>query len=249
MKKKIIGLTLAGLLAIGGIAGAASMWGKYKGNTIIRLTVAGKPVKVADVPAISYLGRTMIPIYLLQQAGVQYKWDQKTQTVDIVSSAGSGNAELITKRNMMAAFDAKQYHEFADKVSIEARILENFADQLYAGQTFIAESTLREGYDYLATFLDTPSGNIDLHSPTLTDADYGFLLDLKLQAEELLLAYEAAMSALLEAETYLYDDADLYDAAYSEGVDRLYAVIEDANVLAATANDYYFEKMVSVIDK
>jgi hypothetical protein len=249
VKKKIIGLTLAGLLAVGGIAGAASMWGKYKGNTIIRLTVGGEPVKVADVPAVSYLGRTMIPIYLLQQAGVEYKWDQRTQTVDITPPSGGGSAELVTKRDMMAAFDAKQYHEFADKVSIEARILENFADQLYAGETFIAESTLLEGYDYLETFLDTPSGNIDLHSPTLTDDDYEFLLNLKYQAEDILITYEAALDALLEAESNLYADEAQFDAAYSEGLEHLYAVIDDAIGLAGTANDYYFEKMVSVIDK
>lgn len=62
---------------------AAGLWGTYKGNNIIRLTVDGSPVKVSDVPAMSYQGRTMVPIYLLQQAGVSYTWDQENQTVNV----------------------------------------------------------------------------------------------------------------------------------------------------------------------
>lgn len=31
----------------------------------------------------SYQGRTMVPIYLLQQAGVSYTWDQENQTVNV----------------------------------------------------------------------------------------------------------------------------------------------------------------------
>ena len=43
----------------------------------------GVPTEVSDVPAINMDGRTMIPIYLLQQAGIEYTWDNDTRTVDI----------------------------------------------------------------------------------------------------------------------------------------------------------------------
>lgn len=94
MKKKVLGLAIVGLLAMGTIVSAASMWGTYKGRDIIRLTVNGVPVKVSDAPAVSMDGRTMIPIYLLQQAGVQYTWDQKNKTVDISSAAGTSDGKL-----------------------------------------------------------------------------------------------------------------------------------------------------------
>jgi hypothetical protein len=68
-----------------GVVSAASLWGNYKGNQVIRLTVDGVPVKVSDAPAVSMDGRTMIPIYLLKEAGVKYSWDGKSQTVDIQS--------------------------------------------------------------------------------------------------------------------------------------------------------------------
>lgn len=89
MKTKIIVVTLALLMLTAGIVSAASIWGTYKGNDVIRLTMNGKAVNVSDVPVISYNNRTMIPIYLLQQAGVKYTWDQKNKTVDITPQNNS----------------------------------------------------------------------------------------------------------------------------------------------------------------
>jgi hypothetical protein len=86
MKKKVLLATVALFVLIAGVVSAASIWGTYKGNDIIRLTVHGDPVKVSDVPVISYNNRTMIPIYLLKQAGINYTWDQKNKTVDITNS-------------------------------------------------------------------------------------------------------------------------------------------------------------------
>ncbi|MBM7564309.1 hypothetical protein JOC55_001250 [Paenibacillus sacheonensis] len=85
LKKKVISLTIAGVVALSGVVSAASMWGTYKGNDIIKITVDGRPllVKTGDVPGMSFNGRTMIPINLLKYAGVTYTWNQSTKTVDI----------------------------------------------------------------------------------------------------------------------------------------------------------------------
>lgn len=83
MKKKIGLLVAAGLLVMGTVS-AASLWGTYKGNEIIRITVNGAETKVTDVPAITYQGRTMVPVYLLKSAGLDYAWDDKTKTVNII---------------------------------------------------------------------------------------------------------------------------------------------------------------------
>lgn len=116
MKKKIFLIVFFSML-FGGVVSAASLWGSYKGNQIIRLTVDGVPVKVSDVPAISYNGRTMIPIYLLQQAGIQYQWDGKNQTVNILSHANPAQTELVTPKTMTA----KEISNLMDRVGfIEA---------------------------------------------------------------------------------------------------------------------------------
>ncbi|MBJ6360445.1 stalk domain-containing protein [Paenibacillus sp. GCM10012307] len=90
MKKKIA-ISLMASFCFAGVVHAAGMWGTYKGNDIIKLTVDGADVKVADVPAVILNGRTMVPIYLLSQAGVTYSYDAKKQTVDVKKSKSGGS--------------------------------------------------------------------------------------------------------------------------------------------------------------
>ncbi|MFB9273677.1 stalk domain-containing protein [Cohnella cellulosilytica] len=99
MKKKIILIVFASFMIMS-VVSAASLWGTYKGNQIIRLTVDHKPINVSDVPAISYNGRTMVPIYLLKEAGISYSWDAKNQTVNLVSHNGK---ETILGNNTKAS--------------------------------------------------------------------------------------------------------------------------------------------------
>jgi hypothetical protein len=103
MKKKVLMSVIALFLFVMGVASGATIWGTYKGNEIIRLTVNGTTVKVTDVPAINYNNRTMIPIYLLQQAGISYTWDQKTKTVNIVTSKSSGGTSNVTNNNQQVS--------------------------------------------------------------------------------------------------------------------------------------------------
>lgn len=93
MKKKVLLLIIASFM-ITSVVSAASLWGTYKGNQIIRLTVDGVPIKVSDAPAVLMDSRTMIPIYLLKEAGIVYSWDQKNQTVNIVSQKA---VEVVAK--------------------------------------------------------------------------------------------------------------------------------------------------------
>ncbi|SDN28392.1 Copper amine oxidase N-terminal domain-containing protein [Paenibacillus jilunlii] len=104
VKKKIIGIVVAASLALTGVVSAASMWGTYKGNEIIRITSNGSALKQSDVPAISYNGRTMVPINMLKDIGIVYTWNQSTKTVDVMSnitpSTSMTTKENITKANM-----------------------------------------------------------------------------------------------------------------------------------------------------
>lgn len=85
MKRKIIVLVITASLMVASAVSAASIWGSYKGNDIIRITSNGSPLKTSDVPAISYNGRTMIPISMLSQVGLGYTWDQNNKTVDVAN--------------------------------------------------------------------------------------------------------------------------------------------------------------------
>lgn len=67
----------------GGVVSAASIWGNFKGNPIIQVSVDGKVFKPTGNPAITYNKQTMIPLSVLDKAGIKYKADSKKQTLNI----------------------------------------------------------------------------------------------------------------------------------------------------------------------
>lgn len=111
LRKKVLISTIALSLICGGVVSAASLWGTYKGNQIVRVTSDGKQLRTGDVPAISYNGRTMIPINMLPQIGVRYTWDAKNQTVDVKNSAtvtnttSPGTKDLVLTANLFKALE------------------------------------------------------------------------------------------------------------------------------------------------
>ncbi|MFD1126591.1 stalk domain-containing protein [Paenibacillus provencensis] len=115
MKKKVVASLMVASMMVGGVVSAASMWGTYKGNEIVRVQLNGSTVKYKDVPAISYDGRTMIPVSMLRDLGVSYTWDQanktiklqKTNTVSSINSNNTGNTNPSTVT--MTASDLKLY--------------------------------------------------------------------------------------------------------------------------------------------
>lgn len=115
MKKKIVTLVMASMLFAGAVS-AASVWGTYKGNQIIRITSNGVALKTPDVPAIIYNGRTMIPINMLGQLGVGYSWDAKNQTVDVkTASTGTTRTSLdAVKSNIRYADYFHSLETFGD---------------------------------------------------------------------------------------------------------------------------------------
>lgn len=103
MNKKVVTI-LASSFLFCSVVSAASVWGTYKGNSIVKITNNGKPIKISDVPAISYNGNTMIPLYLLKQFGLNYHVDTKKQTVNINSSSSK---ETTSLKSLSATFKSR----------------------------------------------------------------------------------------------------------------------------------------------
>lgn len=163
MKKKVVILTLLFLLAVGSVVSAASVWGAYKGNNIIKLTVDGDPVIVHDVPAINYQGRTMLPIYLLQQAGINYTWDTETQTVNIKKQVTQP-----PKTVQSASLDVPKLSKIAKAHNVE------FVEYLSDGKgfnslTFYYDFALVDMKDETFDALFTLSANSDSTLTTILD--------------------------------------------------------------------------------
>ncbi|MGR6546320.1 stalk domain-containing protein [Paenibacillus tundrae] len=124
MKKKILLVVMVSML-FAGVVSAASIWGTYKGNQIIRITSNGTALKTPDVPAISYNNRTMIPISMLGQIGVGYTWDSKNQTVDVKvsqysNSTSSNSADQKMKENVIIANNFKSLEDLGNTISLLA---------------------------------------------------------------------------------------------------------------------------------
>lgn len=90
MKK--IALTVLLFALTFGVAGAASVNGDFEGNPIVKVQSAGQDLKVEDVPATIYKGRTVVPVYLLRQLGANIVWNGDTYTVN-VTMPNNGNAQ------------------------------------------------------------------------------------------------------------------------------------------------------------
>lgn len=82
MKKILIAVILL-FTFTGGYVVADSLNSSFEGNPIIKLFNGGKELAVGDIPAINYHNRTMVPIYLLNQLGIETVWNEGTQSVDI----------------------------------------------------------------------------------------------------------------------------------------------------------------------
>lgn len=113
MKKRILAVALIGSMLFGGAIAAAgtSIWGSFKGNDIVRVQYGGQTIKSPDVPAISYNGRTMIPLTMLGNLQIAYNWDGKTKTVDLMNTKENGiSNDFVTKSEFRELNAVMQEH-------------------------------------------------------------------------------------------------------------------------------------------
>lgn len=88
MVKRKVALLAAGLiLAVSGVAAAASSVGEYKGYPIVNVVVNGIAVH-GEVPGINMEGTTLVPLRVVSEAlGAKVGWDQTTSTASVASAA------------------------------------------------------------------------------------------------------------------------------------------------------------------
>ncbi|SFS70218.1 hypothetical protein [Paenibacillus sp. BC26] len=119
MKKKIIGLTIVGLVALASVVSAAN-WGKFKGNEIVQVKVENKVLNFGTkTPAIIYNGSAMIPLYQLNAIGINYEYESAKKIVTFQNES-KRNVELKNQvrsvkyqvQNLYSYLDV--YRELAD---------------------------------------------------------------------------------------------------------------------------------------
>lgn len=102
--KKLALLLLFFALPVG-IAGAASINGEFEGNPIVTVQAAGQALKVEDVPAVIYKGRTVVPIAMLRQLGASVTWDAAAYSVNVAlpapAAAPAPQPDAVKQEQMM----------------------------------------------------------------------------------------------------------------------------------------------------
>lgn len=221
MKK--IGLVIIMIVLLATVANAASINGDYKGNPIIKLTVDGVPVKVTDTPAVIMDGRTMIPIYLLKEANINYSWDQKTQKVDIKKGK-----DIFSDINSLII--ANQYNDFFQKLEACNNRAESFANSLInSNPNSSEEMTICEGE--LISLLTSNDNN--LTSPNVYTTNTSELKKLSSEANILLKKYSDQVDKLLVSD-YV-------------GAEKFYVdIYNDGEKLILSTSDYVYNLMIYI---
>ncbi|MBD2860445.1 stalk domain-containing protein [Paenibacillus oceani] len=102
MKLKYVTASVLLFVGCASVVQASSMHGDYKGDPVVQVLSGGKKLVVEDAPAVIRDGRTVVPLYLLRQAGVEVKWDAETYHVDLTlpdpSRAFSGDLKKLSEK-------------------------------------------------------------------------------------------------------------------------------------------------------
>jgi hypothetical protein len=80
--KKIILVGIMFMMFMG-IVSASSKNGEYKGDSIIKVLSNGIELQSTDVPAVLHDGRTLVPLYMLKQIGIELTWDLEKYSVEV----------------------------------------------------------------------------------------------------------------------------------------------------------------------
>lgn len=95
------------LMGFAGVVQASGIHGEYKGDPVVRVLSGGKELLVEDVPAVIRDGRTVVPLYMLREAGVTVKWDPERYNVEL--AVPDPAKEISGKLNVLNA-KAKEYN-------------------------------------------------------------------------------------------------------------------------------------------
>jgi hypothetical protein len=224
MKRKVLLLAISLMLVATGVVSAASNWGKFEGYNIVRLVIDGKTVSVNDTPPVILKGRTMVPISMLEQAGVTAKWDPKTYTVDVSSSLNISDRESLMRKYFVIIDFYKQLDDLGDSIYTMDKSL----NTAYSGVTsFNTRSSLDSNYKYLSNKIDQYNYYVDEFELSKSEfANWGVNV--------------SDMSLVLDN---YYKTIDYYKESF-EHLEKIWSNANDD-----TAHDNFFKSLKNASDK
>lgn len=209
MKKKVIILSLALMMIAVGVVSAAAKWGTFEGYNIVKLVIDGEEVVPKDTPPVILEGRTMVPIAMLEQAGVKATWNSKNYTVNVTTNSTEHykNDALSIQKYAILSDAYTQLKEFYHSLSPYGGILNRI--------TYFKESELLE--DLSATHVSVIEYQLEMedrlaHEYFSDAADYDaepindILDDYKLATDNLTLALESTLEYLKTNDMTYYNN-------------------------------------------
>lgn len=239
MKKKILLVVMVSVL-FAGVVSAASIWGTYKGNQIIRITSNGVALKSPDVPAISYNGRTMIPLNMLGQLGIGYTWDSKNQTIDVKlsSSNNSNNSNLNSIKNNVS------YANYFHDLETLGDMVTGLATTYSTAFTYVS-SNFKQTSEVLIDANKTLNGIIDTYNQINNQS--GYFVDSNIK--NVLDGYHEALSLYKEADTaineYYVSKSSQSFSTYLSSTQKASKVSGTARFLASTRYTFYINSALN----
>ena len=240
MKKKILISLCLTIFLTTGLAAAATDWGKFEGFNIIRLFINGKEAKVQDVPAVNLNGRTMVPIYMLREAGLNVSWNGTTSTVSVTSNTDTVKIDELKKQVYIMDY-------YNTLVSIGDSLTDN-ASALSTATTGIVRYNNREALDAAYTYLDNRIEHynyaVDIfnNSSVFNNTDIYTITEIlntyydSIESHKLVLEYLEKLYITPDSEFY-YNN--IYDELVSSDSDRV-----NARTLAMTKYYDYRNKIL-----
>ncbi|MHA7967745.1 stalk domain-containing protein [Paenibacillus sp. CAU 1782] len=164
MKKKVILLAVALMLVATGVVSAAANWGKFEGYNIVKLVINGKEVVPKDTPPVILKGRTMVPLSMLKEAGIEATWDSETYTVNIKTDSTAGVTEKdITQLKML--FLASDHYKSIESLGKSLSSLPNSFSLAFQEINNKGTSTyIDTAYKHLNGYMDIYNDEVEYHN-------------------------------------------------------------------------------------
>ena len=217
MKKKVIVLSAALMLIAAGVVSAAAKWGTFEGYNIVKLVIDGKTVAVEDTPPVILKGRTMVPLSMLEQAGVKATWDSQNYTVNIKSNNNNNGGAADIIRDYVTIMD------FYNSLDDTGSSLTNMTESLLTAEEGIREFNDRKSLDNNYKYLDF---SITSYNNRLKDFE---------KNEQLFINLGVDIEKINEVFDYYYDSIENFKECL-ELLEKLYA-----NPYDSAASDSFFD--------
>lgn len=171
MKKKIVLVVALTVALFGGVVGASSINGDYKGNPIVKVRVNGQLVD-SEVPAQILDGSTLLPLRAVSEAlGAELKWNQETYSVDLTAKTPAAPTNTNIGLLKMYSEVAEQYRRIGILLDMTSELSDSLSLSFNSiNQNLKPSEQLKNTESYLNQVINNYNSSIQTNEQVITKA-------------------------------------------------------------------------------